>query len=214
MNRPVRKHLSEANLRLMGIPRELWDKSIDDFSTFNDPDLAEVKRYVKWYIKDFDERLHDIRGIYFCGSNGVGKTMLASIILIEAYRHRYTGSRVTLAEYVRQYTALWNIKDSDQRTYAENEFATKYKNVEFLVLEELGKELDTKVVKPVLEDLLRYRIDNGLVTIYCSNMSVDKVQELYGNSVSSLIKGYSFPIVIDREDKRGAKHGKRKVNKP
>ena len=203
MRRPVRSYLSEDNLKLMHIPKQFWDKTLDDFDDFDDKELQLVKLYVKRYIKHIDKNLEGGNGIYFCGSNGVGKTMLACLILKEAYRHRYTGMRVTLTDYVKQHTAAWGEKDHERRETMENEFESKYKSVELLVLEELGKELDTKLVRPVLEDLLRYREDNGLTTIFCSNMGHKMLRELYGESIYSLIKGNSFPITIQKRDRRG-----------
>lgn len=84
----------------------------------------------------------------------------------------------------------------------EEEFYNRFKAVDFLVLEEIGKELDTKVVRPILEDLLRYREDNGMVTIFCTNLSPVKVKEIYGASIFSLIKGNSYPVLIDERDRR------------
>ena len=84
----------------------------------------------------------------------------------------------------------------------EQDLLEKYKGVEFLVLEEIGKEIDSKISKPILEDLLRYREEHGLVTIICSNITIREIQEIYGTSITSIIKGCMTPIKIVSNDKR------------
>ena len=202
MQRPVRKTLSRKNLSIIGIPRKFHDISIEDFKTYGDSDLNAVKKYVRDYINNIDGMFNSNHGIYFYGANGVGKTMLSCIIVKEAYKHRYTSKRVTFAEYVQKYTAKKKKKTPEEKEALEDEFYNRYKAVEFLVLEEMGKEMDTKAVRPILEDLLRYREDNGLVTIYCSNLAPSQLKNIYGNSIFSLISGNTFPIAIDSEDRR------------
>lgn len=201
MKRPVRQSLSNKNLNIIGIPKKFYDISIDDFKA-DEEELVKVRDYVADYIANIDDKYMKNSGIYFYGSNGVGKTMLSCIIAKEAYRHRYTSKRVTLSEYVQKYTAMWGAKDPEEKVALEEEFYNRFKAVDFLVLEEIGKELDTKVVRPILEDLLRYREDNGMVTIFCTNLSPVKVKEIYGASIFSLIKGNSYPVLIDERDRR------------
>ena len=70
------------------------------------------------------------------------------------------------------------------------------------VLEEIGKEIDSKVTAPILEDLLRYREDNGLVTIICTNSDVKSLTARYGESIMSLIAGATTRITLTGTDFR------------
>ena len=70
------------------------------------------------------------------------------------------------------------------------------------MLEEVGKEIDSKITKPILEDLLRYREEKGLVTIICTNLTIKDLEDLYGASIMSLIKGNMTPIKITGKDRR------------
>lgn len=202
MNRPVRKHLSPENLTLMGVPRKFHNLTIQDFDTSRSSGLGKVRDYVESYVGSIDENFENNTGIYFCGSNGVGKTMLACFIVKEAYRHRYTAQRVTFSEYVKKYTAMWGAKSPDEKEQLEELFFQRYKAVEFLVLEEIGKELDTKAVRPILEDLLRYREDEGFVTIICTNLAPKQLREIYGESIYSLIRGNMYLVKIESDDVR------------
>ena len=157
---------------------------------------------VKEYLHNLPQSFENNQGLLLYGSNGVGKTFISCMIVKEAYRHRYTSHRVTFVEYINSYTRMWGAKTPEEKELLEQEFYNNYKAVEFLVLEEIGKEVDSKVAAPILEDCLRYREDNGLVTIVCTNLSVSVIKERYGASVMSLMKGNMTPIRIEGKDKR------------
>lgn len=200
--RPVRTVVSEDSLKLIGIPKSFRGNTLKDFDVKGKSELKKVKGLVQAYIEDLDSNFENNKGLFLYGSNGVGKTMLSSIILKEAYRHRYTSRRSTFVEYVDKYTKVWNAKSAEEKATLEDELYTYYKAVEFLVLEEVGKEIDSKVSAPILEDLLRYREDNGLVTIVCTNLNIPLMTERYGESCISLLKGNTTPVMIECEDKR------------
>lgn len=207
--RPVRTVVSEESLKLIGIPKSFRGNTLKDFDVKGKSELKKVKGLVQAYIEDLDSNFENNKGLFLYGSNGVGKTMLSSIILKEAYRHRYTSRRSTFVEYVDKYTKVWNAKSADEKATLEDELYTYYKAVEFLVLEEVGKEIDSKVSAPILEDLLRYREDNGLVTIVCTNLNISLMTERYGESCISLLKGNTTPVMIECEDKRATIFKKR-----
>lgn len=202
MKRPVRTHMNETSLSLIGIPKTFINKSLEDFVTRGSSALSDVKKLVKSYIDSIDDNFENNKGLFMYGSNGVGKTMLSCIILKEAYRHRYTSRRTTFVEYINKYTRVWDAKNSDERDIFEDELYTYYKSAEFLVLEEVGKEIDSKVAAPILEDLLRYREDHGLVTIICTNLNIKLMTERYGESCISLLRGNTTPVMIECSDKR------------
>ena len=199
--RPLRSEISNESLVMMGVPRRFCDKTIEDFNTYGKKSLNSIKKFVEDYLNDLDTNVEENRGICFIGSNGVGKSLLSCIILKEMYKHRYSCRRVTFSSYISAYTESWGANKSE-KDVIESELYEKYKGVEFLVLEEIGKEIDSKIAKPILEDLLRYREEHGLVTIVCTNLTPVTLKELYGASVCSLINGNMTVIVIDSEDKR------------
>ena len=153
------------------------------------------------YLNDLDTNVEENNGICFIGSNGVGKSFLSCIILKEVYRHRYSCRRVTFSQYISAYTESWGAT-KDEKDVSNQDLLDKYKGVEFLVLEEIGKEIDSKISKPILEDLLRYREEHGLVTLICTNMTPRDIKDSYGASICSLINGNMTVIVIDSEDMR------------
>lgn len=199
--RPLRDSISKDSLIMMGVPKKFCNKTIKDFDTFGKKSLKQVKEFVETYLDYLDDNVEENNGICFIGSNGVGKSFLSCIILKEMYRHRYSCRRVTFSSYISAYTESWGAVKSERDTI-EQDLLDKYKGVEFLVLEEIGKEIDSKIAKPILEDLLRYREEHGLVTIICTNLTPSTIKELYGASICSLINGNMTVIAIDSEDKR------------
>lgn len=201
MERPRREQISELNLRRRGVPVKFFDTVIEDFKDYGNPSLVNVRNFVIKYLKNLPQMFDENKGIFLFGSNGVGKSMIASIIVKEAYVCRYTSKRATFTEYISEYTRIWDVP-KNEKADVETNFYNNYKAVEFLALEEIGKEIDTKISMPILEDLLRYREDNRLVTIICTNLSPNELSERYGNSINSLIRGNMTPIKIFGNDKR------------
>ena len=199
--RPLREEVSRESLIMMGVPKKFCNKTIKDFDTFGKKSLKQIKSFVANYINNLEENVEENNGICFIGSNGVGKSLLSCIILKEMYRHRYSCRRVTFSAYISACTEGWGATKVE-RDGIEQDLLDKYKGVEFLVLEEIGKEIDSKIAKPILEDLLRYREEHGLVTIICTNLTPTTLKELYGASVCSLINGNMTVILIDSEDMR------------
>lgn len=199
--RPLRSEVSEQSLILMGVPKKYTSKTLKDFRDYGNADLKEVRDFCEDYVKNIEVNIEEGRGIFFYGSNGVGKSFLSCIILKEVYRHRYSCRRVTFSQYISAYTESWGAT-KDEKDVSNQDLLDKYKGVEFLVLEEIGKEIDSKIAKPILEDLLRYREEHGLVTFICSNITPKEIAEIYGASIMSIIKGSMTPIKIVGKDKR------------
>lgn len=180
--RPIRTTLSNKNLINMGVPKALLDLSLEDL------DLSEkILDYVQGYIDNIDNSFKYNKGLFLYGSNGTGKTSIASIIIKEAYKHRYTAKRMTWVDYMTLYTRAWGCNNFELKMHTED-VIKDIKDREFLVLEEIGKEQDNKLAMTLLEDLLRHREDKGFPTIICTNLAPKSVVERYGASIESLIR--------------------------
>lgn len=196
MSRPEREVINFKSLSLIGIPAEFHDKTLSDFNLYNDAALKEVAGYVKEYIENIDNMFSNNCGIFFSGSNGVGKSFLSCLILMQAYKKRYTVIRCTLADYISRRIETWNAKEGIE------EFIDRYDTAEFFNLEEVGKELSNDLSITLLESLLRFREEKGLPTIICTNLNFSTITSRYGASVSSLLKGNYTPITIQGADRR------------
>ena len=203
--KPERVRLSrEALVDVIGIPAKMADYTLDDFyaETY---ERRKMKKFVTEYIENLHENFDEGRGLYITGSNGVGKTFIASLILKEAYRLRYSCKRVTFMEYCERYQRAREAF-GESKDFLVGELYTNYKSVDFLVLEEIGKDTDnmTRTI-PIFEDLMRYREDKGLVTIIATNISAREFSEIYGKSLYSIIRGSLSLLNVEDDDMRRKK---------
>lgn len=196
--RPVRTRQSDTNLIKMGVPRQFLNSTLEDYQD----GLNIVKPFVSEYLSNLVNNIDSGVGLFFYGSNGVGKSMLSCIIMRQAYMHRYTCKRCTYMDYINEYTRMWGCKNEEDKTRLEEDFYYYYKGTEFLVLEEVGKEVDSKISVTILEDLLRYREEKRLTTIICTNLEPKDIKDIYGASIFSLVKGCFTPIKIVGQDLR------------
>ena len=199
--RPLRETMSPKSLIMIGVPKQFVNKSIEDFDTFDDEQFKAVKRFTIEYIANITDNFENCRGLYLYGSNGNGKSFIASLIIKEAYRRRYSAYRITFANYINYYTRAWYSKDFNEKEELEVDLY-KYKAAEFLALEEVGKEIENSITAPILEDLIRYREDKLLPTIICTNLQLRNMKGQYGESVFSLIQGNMVPIKLEGKDQR------------
>lgn len=71
----------------------------------------------------------------------------------------------------------------------------RLKTCELLVIDEIGGGSLTKASYPYLYDLVNYRVDNNLSTVYTTNYTDDEIIELLGQRLYSRI--YDTSVVLD-----------------
>jgi DNA replication protein DnaC len=188
---PPREHVSNKSLAIIGIPRLYFDAELEDYeggSKF----ISVISNYI--------ENIHDVYdncvNLTLYGSNGSGKTFITSIILKNAYRRYYTVRRILFSEFISK------VFNSKKNFKEEQEIETIY-NAEFLVIDELGKESDTKSGAhiDVLIHLLKHREEKGFPTIISTNLDIEGIQQRYGETVHSLVS-QSIPIKMTGSDRR------------
>ncbi len=186
-----REILSTTSLIRCGIPRFYVDKEIDDFY-----ENEKIVRIFRNYIKHIHDMYEDCINLTLFGSNGSGKTLISSIILKSAYRNHYTFKLINFPEYI----AL-NFKPD--KTYQDLEEIEKIQEAEFLVIDELGKEYDTKTDANVnlLIQLMKHREVHGLPTIICTNLDLEDMRSRYGETINSLTEN-SVKIMMVQQDRR------------
>lgn len=188
-----REILSSKNLSRIGVPRLFFDCEVEDFEGED-----HIKKLIQRYCNNIHDMFEDSVNLTFYGSNGNGKTFLTSLILKNAYYFRYTAKRITLKRYIDLKFMPSIQKDSDIW-----EEINAVDNAEFLVIDEVGKEPNTKNggSVSVFEELMKYREELGYPTIICTNLNLDDIKEKYGTTLSSMI-GQSVRIEMVGDDMR------------
>lgn len=175
---PPRKRLSVKNLLSRGIPRLFINATINQY----DID-SKIKRTINNYLDELDQMYEDCINLVLYGSNGNGKSFCATLVVKEAYIQRYTS-------YITTFQSLLDLQFKKDKEEVR-ELLDDYYNADFLVIDEIGKEIKAKSEFNViiLEEILRLRDTKGLPTILCTNLEIEDLFEEYGQSVASLVRG-------------------------
>lgn len=221
----LRSRLRKANIPedYLEVSLEQLEKNVSGYMIeYNDNAKNKEDRILQHtidihrFFNDFVLSLHNIKrsgkSLLLLGGNGVGKTMLACIILKNALWYSviskklysdYSGYFITFGKYIDSFFKASKDEES-------SEFLDFIRKVDFLVLDEVGaepvkKDGPTDFYRSVLDDLLRYRSNNKLVTLITSNMSEKEFKTHYKqseyqdfNRIWSIIEGKYIIISLKR----------------
>ena len=139
------------------------------------------------------------------GSNGSGKTLLATSVLKAAIRSGMTAQMASLGGIIQLYTDGWI--DSAKR----QQFDERIKNVDFLLIDDVGKEYQARnsdLTEVMFDNLIRYRVFRNKPFILTTNTAPADLRNRYGNSLMSLVNGNTIKLKLIDADYRQAIQGK------
>lgn len=165
-------------------------------------DYAGPTRVLDGVVKYLDKRQEFLRrgmGMYFLGSYGTGKTMLANLVLKELVKDGLTCWATTFSQTVEMFTAGWS--DRADKEY----FQRKFINSQVLLLDDVGKELRgtrLALAETTFDAILRQRVQAGRTTVITTNMTPADLEDGYGAAILSLIREKSLELAFDGADFR------------
>ncbi len=194
--RGTRKFVAREALSLMGIPIMYQGITWENYSF----PTVQLKKLLTGYTGHCDAMLDENVNLLLYGSNGVGKTYISSIILQYCYLHYYSCQMVTFKDMISKVFRGESMED--------------YLNAEFLVIDELGAELQLKsdAEKSVLEDFLKQRFTKGYPTIICSNLDLDQLKTRYGNTFYSMLSEFVKVKIVGADGRKEAFRKKRALD--
>lgn len=160
---------------------------------------TKILDHVAKYLDRRDQFLKRGMGLYFLGTLGTGKTMLANLVLKELVKDGLTCFSTTFSQTVEMFTAGWS--DKADKDY----FQRKFINSEVLLLDDVGKELRgtrLSLAETTFDAILRQRVQAGRTTIITTNMTPADLEDGYGAAILSLIREKSLELVFDGNDFR------------
>ncbi len=200
----LRKKLHNAKL-----PEEFREATVKSFE-IDIYDLQESKERATSakliagnFVKKFDKMLEQGKGLYLYSSiKGSGKTRLAASILnavVKVHDNQnkpisvyYSSTADLLAEIKKTFDKDSNIKTSD--------LIDSVKNVDLLVLDDIGVEKVGDWVEETFTRVLDYRLQNLKVTIFTSNLEIAHLDIKYPNGrISSRIEKMTYPVKMPEE---------------
>lgn len=176
-----KKKLDEKNAYLKNVisydmPKELLNASMKDIDT-DDEARYEVILWLKNFIDNYKKN-NLKKGLYLTGNFGCGKTYLVCAMLNEMAKKGHKIGVVYYPDYLR------SLKESFSDDYS-NKF-NAIKNCELLLIDDIGAETTTSWGRDeVLGTILQYRMQEGLVTFFTSNFTMDELEEHFSISKGS-----------------------------
>lgn len=195
-----RKKGWEKELDEAGIPREFWDLHFDNFEPQPMyPKQQMFRKDVEYYLKNIKAKREEGMLWLIFGQPGTGKTLGGCLILKQAIKQGYQV----------KYT-LWT--DLIDQSFIDDNLVTKLREVDFLVIDDLGKDKsgkDSRFIEDLLEKIIKHRFSNKLPTILLSPMAIQDLQRrftilpsLIGPRNCSLVEGVNKRHIAKEEPKR------------
>lgn len=182
------RNITTEDLERANIPARYWTA----VSLKGIPKAASYRRTVQRYFAKFDQMQTDGIGLFLWSElNGTGKTSIAVVAAMWALANGRS-------------TFYYRSEDLKEATISRTPFsggATVYdraRDVDFLVLDDLGKEYkgQSGFIESVVENLLRERIQRRRVTFITSNIDPADLPTVFSRDVTEVLKEAVFPVEI------------------
>ncbi len=171
----------KKNIYLFEIPREIKEASMKNID-LDDANRFELIKWLKSFLDNYKPNA-GMRGLYLTGNFGCGKTYLISACLNELAKKDHKVAIIYYPEFLR----------SLKQSFGDNEeYNTKFKfikNIELLLIDDIGAETMTEWSRDeVLGTILQYRMQEGLVTFFTSNLNIKELEEHFVFSTKGVEK--------------------------
>jgi DNA replication protein dnaC len=177
---------SEKKKIKTGIPKRYQDMTLQNVVKRGIPDQTKSPFYViSQYIDNLPRMLNCGQGLLLRGDVGTMKTTLAVAIMYEVLELGGTAYFISMANLM---DSLYSVSQEDRQNL-EN----KLKNVDLLVLDDLGLEYDKGWVSVKIRALINYRFDNQKSVIITTNLGSD-IKNLYLKGMLDRIEASSMIV--------------------
>lgn len=146
-----------------GIKKRFERRTFDTFKITSENKKAFEKS--KEYAENFRTYFENGQGIYFEGTYGTGKTHLASAIALELI---FKGVPVIFRTSIDLLTDIKQAYDDCADT-TESEIIDDFKEINLLIIDDLGKEQCTEWSMPILYSIINDRYETMKPTIITTN---------------------------------------------
>ncbi len=195
------------------IPMELRDNKIGNFRidfyyTAEGRELAKTaKRMTVNYVQKYVEYKGAGKGLYFYSKEpGSGKTRLA-VSLGNALHSQHDESvrfltTIDLLNKIKSTFGKSNSCDEDETEVTQYELIESLKNVNILIIDDIGTERPTAWVEEIFFSILNGRYEKKKVTIFTSNCQIEELA--FADKITQRIAKLAMPIAMPNESVRMA----------
>lgn len=173
--------------RAAALPARIADASFAkvDYNLYQPPFRAQAKK-IFTYVKNFCDTLENNanQGLYIHGPTGSGKSYLMGCIA-NYLSPRMSVKYLVYADFLDALRATFNTRDSG---FSEQQLVSEVKNVDLLLLDDLGVERPTEFSLKNLAQIIDYRYRNCLPLVVTSNFTLEEhirrsQSDLYGERI-------------------------------
>lgn len=186
--------LTDELLGRMNIGRRYWTAEMSDLPE------TKAKGLFRNYVSDLEQQYRGGWGLFIYGPNGVGKTHASCAMLKEITKRGYSSYCILADELKVAFI-------DGSRFDADNSIIQRVRSVDFLLIEDLGKEYSgngSGFAELCFENLLRKRCRELLPTIITTNLSRQAFFERYKQSAASLAQECMVAVEMSGQDRRAA----------
>lgn len=188
-------HMTE-NLRL----KDFQNFSLKYYSKTSKDPLLKISHHeiavksletCKAFVKDCLNR-ESPRGLYISGPVGSGKTHLSCSIANELIKGGIEVLFVVVPDYLDEIKHSWDQGSS----YNEKEILDKAREVEVLIMDDLGAHSYSEWTKGKIYTILNHRTNERLPTVITSNLEYDQIEKYLDYRINSRIAELCRPVVM------------------
>lgn len=198
-----RKDLTPEDFFLANVGQNYWEANLRDL-----PDSYACKRTLTQYGLKIVQYLRAGNGLLLFGPNSHGKTHAACALLKEAIRH---AAKCLFLESDCVTSA--RIDNTPFDAMPGWSLLARARDVDLLVLDDLGAEHVTAFDQRCVEGLLRYRINRNKATIVTTNLEprpkegekIGEFEKAYGRSLKRVLEEKILPVLVSGTDWRARK---------
>lgn len=159
--------------KIISLPKNVRKANLDDYFTNNDDRRVALLKSLEFIEKYTANKNEFCKGLYLCGSFGVGKTYLLAGV---ANRLAQKGVQVTL---IHMPSFAVEMKGSISKNSTLQKI-DEIKKVPVLMMDDIGADqMSSWFRDDILGVILQYRMQEGLPTFFSSNFTMEQLQENY-----------------------------------
>ena len=154
--------------------------------------VADVPKNIHLYVANYHNAISEGTGMLFTGTNGTGKTMLATLLIKELIKKGFTAFAASFSDTIDRRTESFG-DDASSRF-----FDTKFLHSQALLIDDLGQEMHTSsdLARSTLDKVIRSRVKNNRPTLLTTNLGHRELSQRYGTAIASLLQHKFIPIEL------------------
>lgn len=166
-------------------------RTFDNFDTTENGNAYEIcKRYVEQKVYDTEKC-----GLIICGSYGTGKTHLVASIANYSVENGIPTLFDTYGGHLEHLKAEFGSE-------GEPRYLNLMRNVDMLILDDVGKEKQTEWSQSVMFDVVNHRYENMKPILITSNFNSRELEQYFGEACYSRLIEMCYAITTKGKDYR------------